>query len=117
MRNKAHLFDTELAELAEKAKALSHPARLEILRVLAAREECICDEVVGELPLAQATVSRHLKVLKEAGFIRGTIEGPRMCYCLAPNALRTMAAQMGGFFNDLNVADASPNATTNSTCC
>ena len=68
--------------LAERLKALGHPARLEILRVLAARGTCVCGEVVQVMPLAQATVSQHLKVLKEAGLIRGRIDGKNSCYCL-----------------------------------
>ncbi len=102
MQTKADHFETEMAELAAQAKALSHPARLEILRVLAARNECICGEIVGELPLAQASVSRHLKTLKEAGLIQGAIDGPRVCYCLDRRALRTLHAQLGRFFEDLD---------------
>jgi DNA-binding transcriptional ArsR family regulator len=68
--------------LAAHLKALGHAARLEILHVLAERGTCICGEVVEVLPLAQSTVSQHLKVLKEAGFVRGDIDGPKSCYCL-----------------------------------
>jgi DNA-binding transcriptional ArsR family regulator len=68
--------------LAARLKALAHAARLEILQVLAERGTCICGEVVEVLPLAQSTVSQHLKVLKEAGFVRGDIDGPKSCYCL-----------------------------------
>jgi ArsR family transcriptional regulator len=68
--------------LAARLKALGHPARVEILRVLAEHGTCICGEVVEVLPLAQSTVSQHLKVLKEAGFVRGEVEGPKSCYCL-----------------------------------
>lgn len=75
------------AEFAELAKALGHPARIQILRLLLARSSCVCGEIVAELPLAQSTVSQHLKVLKEAGLIRGEIDGPRVCYCVEPDAL------------------------------
>jgi ArsR family transcriptional regulator, arsenate/arsenite/antimonite-responsive transcriptional repressor len=73
-------------ELALLAKALAHPARVRILRLLLDRDACFCGEIVERLPLAQATVSQHLKVLSDAGLIRGEIEGPRVCYCanLAP---------------------------------
>ena len=81
--------DTELATLA---KALGHPARVRILRILARRDGCICGEIVEELPLAQSTVSQHLKILKEAGLIRGTVDGPRICYCVDDQALRRMKA-------------------------
>ena len=67
-------------EIAVLAKALGHPARVQILRVLLGRESCFCGEVVDQLTLAQATVSQHLKVLREAGLIQGEIDGPRTCY-------------------------------------
>jgi len=69
-------------ELSQFAKALSHPARIAILKVLAQKNECVCGEIVDVLPLAQSTVSQHLKELKDAGLIKGTIEGPRSCYCI-----------------------------------
>jgi ArsR family transcriptional regulator len=68
---------------------------VQILRLLARRDSCICGDIVGELPLAQSTVSQHLKVLKEAGLIRGEIDGPRVCYCLEPAALRRLRALVG----------------------
>ena len=67
-------------ELGALAKALGHPARVQILRLLLGRDSCFCGEIVEQLPLAQATVSQHLKVLKEAGLIEGEIDGPRTCY-------------------------------------
>lgn len=82
-------------ELADLTKALGHPARVKILRLLAARNSCVCGELVDELPLAQSTVSQHLKVLKDAGLIRGEISGPRTCYCLEPRTLRRLKALMG----------------------
>ncbi len=69
------------AELARLAKALGHPARVAIIRLLS-DGDCICGAIVDRLPLAQATVSQHLKVLKDAGWITGTIDGPRVCYCI-----------------------------------
>jgi DNA-binding transcriptional ArsR family regulator len=68
--------------LAELARALSHPARIAILRVLAARRRCICGEIVDELPLSQSTVSQHLRALHLAGLIEGDFVGPKTCYCL-----------------------------------
>lgn len=79
-------------ELALLAKALGHPARVKILRLLVRRRECLCGEIVDELPLAQSTVSQHLKILKEAGLVRGTVDGPRVCYCLAESTLRRAKA-------------------------
>jgi ArsR family transcriptional regulator len=83
-------------ELAEYAKALGHPARVQILRILVRKNACICGEIVDELPLAQSTVSQHLKILKECGLIRGEVDGPRVCYCVEPRALRRLKALVGG---------------------
>lgn len=77
-------------ELASLARAIGHPARVRILRMLAATKGCVCGELVNAMPLAQSTVSQHLKILKDAGLIRGEIDGPRVCYCLAPEALRRL---------------------------
>ncbi|MGF1510765.1 MAG: ArsR/SmtB family transcription factor [Myxococcota bacterium] len=77
-------------ELARLAKAIAHPARVAILRILLARERCVCGEIVAELPLAQSTVSQHLKLMKEAGLVRGTVEGPRVCYCVEPAAVQRL---------------------------
>ena len=74
-------------ELASFARALGHPIRVAVLRILMERQECICGELVEELPVAQSTVSQHLKKLKEARLIRGTVDGPRVCYCIEPRAL------------------------------
>lgn len=82
--------------LTDVAKALSHPARIAILRLLAQRGTCICGEIVEDLPLSQSTVSQHLKALKEAGLIRGTIDGPRVCYCLDVPAFDEAAAVLMG---------------------
>ncbi|HEX7078922.1 MAG TPA: metalloregulator ArsR/SmtB family transcription factor [Candidatus Eisenbacteria bacterium] len=80
----------EDAELARLAKAIGHPARAAILRLLLGKGECVCGVIVERLPLAQATVSQHLKVLKEAGWIQGTIDGPRVCYCARPETARRL---------------------------
>lgn len=74
-------------DLAALAKALGHPARVQIVRFLLSRDSCMCGDIVEHLPLAQSTVSQHLKMLKEAGLIRGTIDGPRVCYCVEPAVL------------------------------
>ena len=79
-------------QLAQLAKAIAHPARVAILRLLARQEGCIVNEIVSELPLAQSTVSQHLKQLKEAGLIRGTIDGPRVCYCIEPGSIELLKA-------------------------
>jgi DNA-binding transcriptional ArsR family regulator len=73
--------------LALICKALSHPARIRIVEHLKAVDRCICGEIVEILPLAQSTVSQHLKILKAAGLVLGEIEGPRTCYCLDKSKL------------------------------
>jgi len=73
--------------LARLAKALAHPARVAIVRMLVRHEGCIVGDIVDELPLAQSTVSQHLKQLKQAGLIRGEVDGPRVCYCVEPGAV------------------------------
>jgi ArsR family transcriptional regulator len=83
-------------ELASLSKALGHPARVKIVRILIRKDACVCGDIVDELPLAQSTVSQHLKVLKEAGLIRGDVDGPRVCYCIEPRALRRLKALVGG---------------------
>lgn len=85
--------DTDLAALA---KALGHPARVQIVRFLLSRDSCMCGDIVDHLPLAQSTVSQHLKMLKEAGLIRGTIDGPRVCYCVEPAALARFKELVAG---------------------
>jgi ArsR family transcriptional regulator, arsenate/arsenite/antimonite-responsive transcriptional repressor len=87
--------ETADREIATLTKALGHPTRVQIMRLLVRREACICGDIVDELPLAQSTVSQHLKVLKEAGLIRGEIDGPRVCYCVEPRALRRLKALVG----------------------
>jgi len=77
-------------ELANLAWALAHPVRVRIVRILLEREACICGEIVDKIPLAQSTVSQHLKILKESGIIRGEIDGPKVCYCVAPVALQRL---------------------------
>jgi DNA-binding transcriptional ArsR family regulator len=78
-------FERELSALA---KAMGHPARVRILRLLSERAGCVCGDIVDEVGLAQSTVSQHLAVLKDAGLIHGDVDGPRVCYCLAPDVLR-----------------------------
>jgi len=81
--------------LAELARALAHPARVRILRLLAAEDECMGGEIFGELPLAQSTISQHLAVLKDAGFVNATPLGTRMVYCIATDPLAEFASALG----------------------
>ena len=74
-------------------KALGHPARVQIVEYLNEIEQCICGDLVGLLPLAQSTVSQHLKILKDSGLVNGEVEGPRTCYCLDRNVLAAFKRQ------------------------
>lgn len=94
-------FSTSETQLAGRLKALGHPARLAILTLLAERDKCICGEIVDDLPLAQSTVSQHLKALKEVGLVQGSIEGRRTCYCLNKKTLSRLEADVQSFFEGL----------------
>lgn len=83
------------AETAAFAKALSHPVRVRILRMLAQREARMCSHIVDELPLAQSTVSEHLRILRQAGLIRANESGPRVSYCIEPSALARLKSLVG----------------------
>ena len=82
-------FTDEELELADIFKAVSHPARIKILKILSAMDVCMCGEIVDILPLAQATVSQHLKELKRVGLIKGEIEGPKTCYCINTESIKS----------------------------
>jgi len=88
-------------QLADACKALSHPARLAILKLLAERGTCVCGEVVEVMPLSQATVSQHLKVLKQAGLISGTVSGPATCYCINDKAMAVLRGEIENLFGSL----------------
>jgi len=90
--NAASARDIELARLA---KAVGHPVRVHILRFLIEAGECQCGLIVDRLPLAQATVSQHLKVLKDAGLVHGEIDPPRVCYCVNPDVLQRLKNLIG----------------------
>lgn len=87
---KAKLFDTSQKRSAELMKALGHPARIAIIELLAERATCVCGDITDELPLAQSTVSQHLKALKTAGIIKGEVEGVKTCYCLNPEGIEEL---------------------------
>ncbi len=96
--SKTDVYDLKTLRLSEIAKALAHPARIAILEVLIHRQACICGDIVDELPLSQSTVSQHLKELKEAGIIKGDIEGVRVCYCIDPEVWSASRALLDHFF-------------------
>jgi len=95
-------FDPDLVRAAALAKALAHPVRIRILEILGGRRSCVCGGLVGLLPLAQSTVSQHLKELSNAGLIRGKIDGPRRCYCLDPKAVAAARAAINGVFRRIS---------------
>lgn len=103
--HKKEAFTQKEQDLAEFAKALAHPARIAILKVLAQRRDCICGEIVEILPLAQSTVSQHLKELKNAGLIDGSIDGPRSCYCINWKAFEKFNKEFSWLFNNLKLKD------------
>jgi ArsR family transcriptional regulator len=104
-------FDNRQSKIAGFANALSHPARIAILETLAKRKRCICGEIVEVLPLAQSTVSQHLKELREIGLIKGEINGPRSCYCIDRDKWGEMVKEIEKFFDEII------NCKTDQECC
>lgn len=102
--SKSSEFTQKDQHIAAVAKALSHPARVAILRALAKRGTCICGEIVEVLPLAQSTVSQHLKELKESGLVMGEVEGTKSCYCIDWNILEKAWDALKDFGQDLERA-------------
>jgi DNA-binding transcriptional ArsR family regulator len=98
---KAEEFSVRDNRIADFAKALSHPARVAILRMLLQKRACICGDIVEEIPLSQSTVSQHLKELRAAGLIKGEIEGARTCYCLDTDAIEKMLSHFNDVFSVL----------------
>lgn len=92
--------------MAEFAKALAHPARIAILEILAESDMCICGDITEQLPLAQSTVSQHLKALKSAGIITGNIDGVKTCYCLNEESIDELRSMMGSLLNKLGESSA-----------
>lgn len=92
-------------ELAVLTKALGHPARIAILQFLIRTKACVCGDIVDELPLSQSTVSQHLKELKNAGLIKGNIDGPSVCYCIDEKAWLKAKKTIGDLFGSYAVTD------------
>ncbi|GAA4431876.1 metalloregulator ArsR/SmtB family transcription factor [Ravibacter arvi] len=99
---KAEIFTDEQNRMATMLKALAHPARIAILQQIISANACICGELVEELGLAQATISQHLKELKNAGIIQGTIEGVTVCYCIEPKVWERLKSDLAVFFASYN---------------
>lgn len=89
--------------IAKYAKALSHPARVAILNLLLKKQACVCGDIVEELPIAQSTVSQHLKELKEAGLIKGDIEGASVCYCIDINEWNKANGILNNLFQEVKM--------------
>ena len=96
---KTEIFTEAQNKLAIMLKAMAHPARIAILQHIINANACICGDLVDELGLAQATISQHLKELKNAGLIQGTIEGASVCYCIEPKAWKNLQSEMNALFS------------------
>src|SRR5687768_15216888 len=96
---KSYEFTAKENKLAKYAKALAHPARVAILKLLAQKQTCVCGDIVDELPLSQSTVSQHLKELKEAGLIQGEIDGVKVCYCIDPKEWKAAQVWLNQLFD------------------
>ncbi len=102
------LEDPSTRRTAQLTKALGHPVRLSILKLLCERDTCFCGDFTDVLPLAQSTVSQHLKVLKDSGLITGTNQGVRTCYCLDPGGIQDLhqaLKRLAGMFDTTNLSD------------
>lgn len=102
-------YSEEELLIAKFAKALSHPARVAIIQLLLQKQSCICGDIVEDLPIAQSTVSQHLKELKEAGLIKGNIDGASICYCVDTDVLQKA--------NDILNKVLGASIQTQTTCC
>lgn len=101
---KTEIYKDEQNKLASLLKVLAHPARIAILQYIINQKACICNDLVEELGLAQATISQHLKELKTIGIIQGSIEGKSVCYCIDELVWKQFQEEFNGFFNqDVNV--------------
>lgn len=105
---KSEKFSEEQNAIANFAKAIGHPARVAILQYLLKANSCITGDIVSELGLAQATISQHLKALKDIGLVQGTIDGTSVCYCINAESWQNVQAVLGEFINKVGV---------NSSCC
>ncbi len=103
---KTEIFNHRQNELAQLFKILGHPARIAILQYISTQESCICNDLVEEIGLAQATISQHLKELKSIGLLKGEIEGKSMCYCIHMDRWNQLQQTLTSFFN-----------TTKQNCC
>lgn len=99
---KSEIFSVEQNELAKLAKALAHPARIAIIEYLVKTNICFCGNIVEEIGLAQATISQHLKELKNAGIIKGEVEGTSICYCINPETWEKLSKNFNSLFKNVS---------------
>ena len=104
--SKVDIYSNEINEIATIAKVFSHPARVAILQYISTQEACICNDIVDKIGLAQATITQHLKVINDAGLLKGTFEGKSLCYCLNVDRFQELQSLFNSFFNK-----------TKSNCC
>ena len=102
---KTEIFTEKQNRLATMLKALAHPARIAIIQHIIKADTCICGDLVEELGLAQPTISQHLKELKNAGIIQGTIEGTSVCYCIDPKVWKQLKTTLDSFFVSYDAKD------------
>lgn len=98
---KTEIYTDGQNKLASLLKVLGHPARIAILQYIISQKACICNDLVEELGLAQATISQHLKELKNLGIIKGSIEGKSVCYCIDENVWKEIQKEFNAFFNQV----------------
>jgi predicted transcriptional regulator len=115
MAYKSTNYKEDEVRIARYAKALSHPARIAILKLLASMDTCYCGEIVEELPIAQATVSQHLKELKDSGLIQGSIEAPKIRYCIEPEEWKKAQAIFSDFWENSYLSSLSMEKKTGTT--
>lgn len=104
--SKLDIYTDEINQIASIAKVFSHPARVAILQYISSRESCICNDIVDEIQLAQPTISQHLKVINEAGLLKGNYEGKSICYCLNVDRFQEFQELLNSYMN-----------RTKSNCC
>ena len=107
MTTELPVHDSDETFLADICKGLGHPARIRILKQLLTENRCVCGRIVEVMPLAQSTVSQHLKILKECGLVQGEVEGSRTCYCVNPETLARFAPLINGLLARIRESEAA----------
>ncbi|WP_320054407.1 metalloregulator ArsR/SmtB family transcription factor [uncultured Acetobacteroides sp.] len=106
--SKYSLYTDEDQQAARYAKALAHPARIAILKLLYRKQACICGDIVEEIPLSQSTVSQHLKELKDAGLVKGDIDGAKVCYCINEEEWNNARRCFGNLLEEYTASSSCP---------